>query len=427
MALLVLAGCKKDDNYVFEQTANERMEAEVARYQTALETSQYGWNAQLVTAAGGIYNFHFSFNNANRVKTFGDIDTATSSVETESSYRLKALRVPSLLFDTYTYLHILADPDGSVNGGDSGAGLYSDFEFTLDTLAGDSIKLTGRQQGSKLTFKKSTQADYQAWTNGSWRSAVLFQSTSSYILQYFKRLTIGGVQYEVRINTVTRTVTFIWVDGTTPRAFTTSYYFNSNGVELTNPLVNGGTTIRFLTNLTWNSALASFNLNVNGNTPALLSGAIAPLVNDANAPRRWWNAALGDPYWVSETGFYSNGVRDAFGITKLPGYLFLTFFSQFGTDSGVTYDLSGFILNGASGAGIYYGPAFRPPTFANGRIYFSFYGVLGDANLPADDTPFVNTVVQFLDTQGYYLVQTGASTYDMVCARDAKTWINWIQ
>ncbi|MCK7557247.1 hypothetical protein MKQ70_20455 [Chitinophaga sedimenti] len=30
MALLVLAGCKKDDNYVFEQTANERMEAEVA-------------------------------------------------------------------------------------------------------------------------------------------------------------------------------------------------------------------------------------------------------------------------------------------------------------------------------------------------------------------------------------------------------------
>jgi hypothetical protein len=424
MAFVTLAACNKESNDVFDKTPNERMAEKLAAYQAALQAAQYGWNAELTTESGAIYNFHFSFNDAARVKTFADIDTGTASLEKESSYRLKALQQPALLFDTYTYLHVLADPDGSVNGGDNGIGLATDFEFSLDTLATDSIKLTGRQHGTKMTLRRSSQADYQAWTGGVWRSSVLFQSTATYIQNYFKRLTVGAKQYEMRINPAARTVTFIWLDGVTTKTHTTSYYFTATGVEFTRPLVDGTTTINYLSNLNWNSALVSFQLSVNGATAASISGAIAPISNDVNAPQRWWQTMVNsDGYWRSINGFHVNGVDDAYKVRSIPNFYFLAFLPRFGVDGGVTYDLAGYVMLENGGLALNFGSAFSPPVFANGKVWFDYIGDLGD--LPADMDPYIATTLQFWSATGFYLVQTGPTSYDMVSASDAKAWISW--
>ncbi len=53
----------------------------------------------------------------------------------ESGYRLKATQRPSLIFDTYSYIHAAADPDPNVsfsptNSGGYGWGTDFDFSFT---------------------------------------------------------------------------------------------------------------------------------------------------------------------------------------------------------------------------------------------------------------------------------------------------------
>lgn len=428
LALLAFSSCRKDNNdSVFPGTTDERINKALGDYQSALESAQFGWNARLVTATGSIYNFHFSFNNTNRVLMFGDIDTLTASERKESSYRLKALQQPSLIFDTYSYLHILADPDGSVNGGEPGEGLSSDFEFSLDSLAADSIKLTGRFKGSKMVLKRATQQDLQTWQNGQWKNVLLFEDLSARILNYFKRLHYGGTQYEIQVNNTERTVTFTWRDGAgAARQHTTGYIVNSTGIQLTTPLVNGASTISSFSNFSWNPGTAAFTMNTNGTTPSTITGAIAPVVVDLQAPARWWNfAAQQDNYWATLNGFHVNGVDDAFGLHSIPDFMFLVFWPRFGDDAGVTYDLAGWVHNDAGTPSIIFGAAFRPPVFtANGRVIFTYYGTLGDVP-PAAEDPYINTASQFIDPMGYYLVQTGPGTYDMVSARDATAWITW--
>ncbi|HRO71158.1 MAG TPA: DUF4302 domain-containing protein, partial [Chitinophagaceae bacterium] len=68
--------------------------------------------------------------------------------------------------DTYSYLHVLSDPDATVNGGSFGAGLLSDFEFYFDSASADTVRLVGRVNGSRLTLIRATAAEENAYLNG---------------------------------------------------------------------------------------------------------------------------------------------------------------------------------------------------------------------------------------------------------------------
>jgi len=150
--------CKKDKT-VFSQTPDERLNAVLKADQDTLVNAPYGWKGFVFPSglSGGVVGFYFKFNNSNRVQMFSDFDSLSAVTMMESSYRLKALQQPALIFDTYCYVTVLADPDGSVNGGPYGAGLSSDFEFSIDSIKGDTIRLTGRTHGSKafLVMKRT--------------------------------------------------------------------------------------------------------------------------------------------------------------------------------------------------------------------------------------------------------------------------------
>lgn len=422
-AAFVFSSCKKDDTRVFDQSPDTRINDALTQYGYALTSSAAGWNATIKTGTGGIYHFHFRFNESNRVFMFADINLETATTEKESSYRLKAVQTPALIFDTYSYLHILADPDGSVNGGANGQGLISDFEFAFDSLATDSILLTGRVNGTKLTLIKATQQDFDAWQNGAWATVLAFENINT-IQNYFKRVNIGGVNYDLKVDPIARTITFTWVDGSgNLQQFVTAYYYSSSGVVFDTPFNTGSQTINGFEIVSWNAGSSTMSIKVNG-TPATIAGATQPLKVDLAAPQRWWQYAInnGGLYWISLNGFHVNGVEDGFGIRTLPSYYYLIYWPDY--DPG-NNDLFAPVFINAAGNGLelqYAAAPDKPQFTGDGRAIFT---LLGNYGTYPSTGPAALTRTQLLIPQGYYFIQTGPTTYDMVSALDAKAWVSW--
>lgn len=421
--LIVFSSCKKEQTRVFDQSPDTRINDALSQYGSALTGSAAGWNATIKTGTGGIYHFHFRFNESNRVTMYADINLETATTAKESSYRLKALQTPALIFDTYSYLHILSDPNGSVNGGANGQGLISDFEFAFDSLATDSILLTGRVNGTKLTLIRATQQDLDAWQNGAWANVLAFENINK-IQNYFKRVNIGGVNYDMKVDPVARTIVFTWVDGSgNVQQFVTAYYYSSSGVVFDTPFNTGSQTINGLEIVSWNAGSSVLSIKVNGTTTTV-AGATQPLKIDAGAPQRWWQYAInnGGLYWISLNGFHVNGTEDGFGIKTLPSYYYLIYWPSYNPGSN---DLFAPVFINAAGNGLelQYGAAPDKPQFTgDGRAIFTLLGTYG--TYPSSG-PAASSLTQLLIPQGYYFIQTGPTTYDMVSASDAKAWINW--
>ncbi|WP_221394114.1 DUF4302 domain-containing protein [Dyadobacter sp. NIV53] len=415
LLFVVLISCKTEDS-VFEQTSNERVNASVEKYQKQLIEAEYGWKGAIYPGTGGVYSFYFKFNDQNRVVMYSDFNKEAAVTSKESSYLVKSLQSPSLIFDTYSYLHLLADPEGIVNGGVYGEGLKSDFEFSFgsDTLNNGTLTLTGTKNRTRLVLNKASQEEAVAYGNGGLAKSLLFSNIDLYPI-YFKRVTIGGVTYEINVNTAARTITLSWLEGTTSKSFTTEYYHSSTGVAFITPFVNGLLTLNSLTNLTWDASKLSLGFTA-GTANVTVVGAAKPLIVDIAAPKRFRQFVIDKgSYWISETGFNVGGKEDYFGITKIPDFYYMLFFPDIASSQGTTYDA--FTAYDQTNL---MGPAVVPSYTSDGRIIFSILGTYGTNTL-------MNTTVadQIEDASGYYLVQTSPIRYDMVSAKDAKTWISW--
>ncbi len=426
----LISSCKKDDKSVFEKPADERLNEKLTAYQAQLSGAQNGWKALIQTDSGrgSTYSFYFKFNNDNRVMMLSDFDASSAVTFKESSYRLKALQQPSLIFDTYSYLHVLSDPTETVNGGIRGAGLLSDFEFYFDSTSADTINLVGRYHGSKMMLVRATQAEEDAYNTGQLAAGLQINN----ILTYFKRLTIGSQLYDVKIDAVSRQFVLSWLDASVNlQTFITSYYFIAGGIAFITPFVNGTQIISGFNNITWSQASQTINLTVNG-AAATITGIVVPLKVDLSAPRRWWQYAIdnGNSFWISINGFHVNGIDDAFGIKSLISdtntYYFLVYWPVPGPPLNATSnDFFGPIFLNAAGTNltIIYGTAPDIPTFtSDGRGIFI---ELGNYEPYPSSGPAALTRDQLYISRGYYFVQTSATSYDMVSAADGKAWITW--
>ncbi len=415
-----ISSCKKENDPVFDKSPDERLKEKLDAYQAQLSGAQNGWKGLLITngGSGSTHSFYFKFNNDNRVVMLSDFDSLSAVTLKESSYRLKALQQPSLLFDTYSYLHVLSDPDNTVNGGVRGGGLLSDFEFYFDSTSTDTIKLVGRQNGSRLTLTRATQAEADAYNTGQLAAGLSLNK----ILTYFKRLTIGTQLYDVKIDPVNKQFIFSWLDGSgNLQTFATGYYLVAGGVVFTKPLTNGSQTITGFSNLTWDEPSETISLTVN-NTAATVRGVVVPLKVDLGAPRRWWNYAItnGNSFWISQKGFHVNGVDDGFGIQTIPRYYFLAYWPEYQPGN----DLFGPVFLNAAGTGLelQYGTAPSPNFTTDGRAIFVQSGNYG--SYPATG-PAGQSRALLYNPSGYYFVQTSNTTYDMVSAANGKAWISW--
>jgi hypothetical protein len=216
------------------------------------------------------------------------------------------------------------------------------------------------------------------------------------------------------------------------RTYSTTFYYTINGVVLNSPLVNGSQTVTGFSNIVWNPTASTLGVSVN-NVSTTFAGVIRPLKVDLTAPQRFKQYAITNrDAWISFLGWHINGVDDALRLTSLiPNYTFALYspgeVGAFGWSQG---DLAGILYNAANAGRL----SSYISTINNGIIKFSIQGTntnigFGTALTTAQTNLIVGATNSFrslmTDPAGYYLVQTGPTSYDMVNASDGKTWISW--
>lgn len=168
MLALMLWGCKKDGITLIDDKKPEaRVAEQLAYYEKTITGSDKGWMAYVYPAGTstyprGGYTFYMKFGIDGRVAMYSDYTTGTLAAKKESAYSVQITGRPSLNFDTFNYIHLLADPNTDVNGGEAGRGYYSDFEFGFKQVYADSVVFEGNLYKSKMVLRKATDADLTA-------------------------------------------------------------------------------------------------------------------------------------------------------------------------------------------------------------------------------------------------------------------------
>lgn len=429
---LVVASCSKKNDRAFDTTPEERINELIDKYQTQLAGGTNGWKALLTSPDGTVYNFFFKFNDKNRVVSYSDFK-GEFGVAKESSYRLKALQQISLLFDTYTYLHVLADPDPNVAGGGLGTGYNVDFEFYFDNATADTINLVGRKHASKMRLVRASQAEATSYSSGGLQKAMALSDNYGKILQYWKVFTAGSTPFQMSLDTAQRFVTLFFTNGGNTYRDSSRYYFNGTGMVLLKPIPTPLGRITGFTDITWDAANKSFSMKL-GNVTVTMAGANLPVAIERNSAFNFRvTAGEAGTYWYNTGGIRINGVNNAYRTDTLTfndstgTYRNYYLFYQPGTLSGTIDGFAPIFLNQAQTAvSLMYGSnCIVDHSSPDGRM------ILTEHATPLGDFPFPATGGADLwrkwmyNSAGVFLVRIDDETYDMVSASDATSWMRW--
>ncbi len=447
-AIVVFSACRKKTDRVFDESYDERINSSLSKYQSVLTSAPYGWKAVITTnhGNGAAYSFYMKFNDGNGVTMVSDFDSASTATPKTSSYRLRQQQQPTLVFDTYSYVHVLADPNEAAvilsdvnlsHGGGFGTGLLSDFEFILTPAGteGDTLKLTGKANGATLTMTKATEEESNVFLTGQWVLSDTY--LKSRLLTYFKRMNFNGVDYDISNDSYNRTITFQYVKNDSNIRYTTGYYNATDGIGLSRPFVIdtvAGTKIDYLKIQSWDAGSKTLTVQI-GSQTTTVTETILPVLVDKQAPGTWHHTAeVTGGRWINSDGFHANGVDDGYGLRSFTynvggePYGFYNFYYQLAGNEDVIYPI--FINSAFTDGGIYHVSFLRiPQTTANGYVLFK-----EAANgAPPTYNPFPTsssnalgaTRSAFYDLRGYYFVQINYNLYDMVKVRDGKVWLRW--
>lgn len=417
-----LFSCRKDYNdSVFDKPSEQRVKEVLDAFQKKLLSAPNGWEITIYPDSGkvGGYSFWMKFDDKNRVTMSSDWNDTTTK-QSESSYRLKQMQQPSLIFDTYSYVHIIADPSGSINGGGYGVGLKADFEFGIDAgfidavLYGakdnpDEIKMKGKLNNSLLTMKKAADPAYIDDIVESKKLITRFAQGPT----YFKRMTLGGQPFDVAVDIVKRVITFTGYNGTKPYRTSTTYNYTSSGMELFKPFEAGGEKISFLSDGVYsNTGDGEFTFKYDGGKDGKITGLITPIAVDPDAARYFYNTPPGQS-WRARSGVTVAGIQDAM---KVPDYTYA--FYPLGSIGGIPYDTYGY----AQGTTLYFLLAFNIRFTPENLIAFDYLGTLG--TLPTQYATLIrNTGTAMNNANGFYAIRTGDASFDLVSSKDARLWI----
>jgi hypothetical protein len=185
ISLSLMMGCKKS-SYVpaFDKSPQERVADQINLVSTTLTGASNGWIATLPTQEGGGYSFYMNFDNQQNVNMYGDMTDASSTVAIKSYYRVKQDIGIDLVFDSYTYISMLDDPNQGVLGGTDKIGFSSDIDFIFDRSSADSIIFTGKKYRQPLKLVKATAAQKAIYEAGGYKTAIdkfknFFSTTSN--------------------------------------------------------------------------------------------------------------------------------------------------------------------------------------------------------------------------------------------------------
>ena len=134
---LALSSCLKDQEDVFDGNASE-----------SLMSSENGWALDYYPDRNQSYG-GFAY----AIKFTGSSATVSSAllpgVSETSLYKMTTDNGPMLSFDSYnTLMHFFATPSG-----DNYEAYDGDFEFVIDSVASDLVKIHGKRSGNTMYFR----------------------------------------------------------------------------------------------------------------------------------------------------------------------------------------------------------------------------------------------------------------------------------
>lgn len=177
LAIGFAAGCKKDTDPIFDDP-DTRLAAALAEDQAKLLSAPDGWKAAIYPKGGKGFFYYFKFTADGKVTMLSDFNSTSAGTTQESTYRLKALQRPTLIFDTYNYIHLASDPDGSISGGTNATGLQSDFEFAFTEAVGDTLKFEGTFNGNTMSMVKLSSTEAAAILSGGIKTIMTDATTA---------------------------------------------------------------------------------------------------------------------------------------------------------------------------------------------------------------------------------------------------------
>ncbi|RQO72602.1 hypothetical protein DBR40_14945 [Pedobacter sp. KBW01] len=242
ITLLIISGCKKS-SFVsdFDQTPEDRMATSIALVSNTLTSASNGWVATLSTSAGGGFGFYMTFDNQQNVSMYADLTDDASITSANSTYRVKTGLGADLIFDTYNYLSMLADPNASAFGGTQPTGFKSDVEFTYVRSSADSIVFIGKQYRQLLKMVKATAAQKATYTAGGYKTAINKVKDYFAAVKYpYIEITSGSAVLKVGLSVNTSsglasgkrgTLTGVLADGVSTASGTGKFAFNLTGAD----------------------------------------------------------------------------------------------------------------------------------------------------------------------------------------------------
>ena len=420
--VLALGSCKKNKTELFMGDPDERLSAKLSEYQSFLTRAEFGWKAYLLTSMEQTGTLLFSFDEKNRVKMSADYNENTI----ESSYRLKVLQRPTLIFDTYSSLHWASDPTPSVFGGILGQGKGSDFEFAFISANTDTIKLEGTFYKSKLYLIRSKSAadNTTAFSaKNNFKNNVL-----SKLKTYFNRLTIDDIVYEINFDPLNSIFSFKYLDAGVAKYISGKCFVpDTTSLVFFDPITIGNKTLTGIKDVLFDASSNLIKATTNYGEPFQIKEANAPLYYDATAAARFIaNPLRFSIYSKSFTGFTVDGVIDAYDVQKIDWFdgIFYIHKYEYYSYGAIKFRIA---PPNVGAYAINYFPGILQAISDDGILSYRQAATFFAKPLPIDDikTKIDKTTENFLIKGGFYVIQTSGRSYDLVAAKDARSWITF--
>lgn len=263
-AQLVFLSCKKSEvEPIFGESANKRVTTIIDSYKKQLIDSPFGWRGVYYPASGnaGGYTFYLKFDATGKVSMYSDINgffyfPNGFDRAFETTYQVKAQQKPSLVFDSYSYLTELVNPDYN-----SGTGQSADLELAFETVTADKITLVGNVNKTQMILTKATQAENDALTKGNFANYT--SNATSYVNSgKFLSLTFGtGQVSDLSINTDTKILTAYFLTNNQFGTATSAFSFTTTGILLKDNMTIYGNTFK---EMFWDAVKKIYYINVSG-------------------------------------------------------------------------------------------------------------------------------------------------------------------
>lgn len=302
----ILLSCDSDYETTFKESPDERVRQALNDYNALLMDAPNGWRGMLYTGTGAGYFYYFQFSSDGKVSMMSDFNEQTASESMTSSWMLKALQKPTLSFDTYSYIHLPADPDGDVNGGGNGQGLLSDFEFTFSETKGDTVFMKGLKHNTELILVRATVEESESILNQ--QIVAILQSTKQYttVNKGLRLLLPDNTILPLAIDVSHKLfgAQYLSADGSAIQTFISPFTFSIEGIQLRDTLTIGGYNIR---TLTWDSGNNFYTIQLDDEMA--LTNSTDPIIFTPSTPL---HALMGSEYKIVH-------VPANPGVNRLPG------------------------------------------------------------------------------------------------------------